>query len=81
VKLREYRTLAIRLEVNLTALHSSGEYAGSRKEFQVSLHGARPMPYCLDDPALVESLVRAPEKQGKYPLPCLPEEGLSEQAF
>jgi hypothetical protein len=40
VKIREYWTLAIRLEVNLAALHSSGEDPGSRKEFQISLHGA-----------------------------------------
>jgi hypothetical protein len=40
VKLREYWTLAIRLEVNLTALHGSGEYPGSRKAFQISLYRA-----------------------------------------
>jgi len=40
VKLREYRTLAIRLEVNLTALDTSGENSGPRKAFQISLNGA-----------------------------------------
>ena len=38
--LREYWALAIRLEVNLTAPDGPGEYAGSRKEFHVSLHSA-----------------------------------------
>ena len=40
VKFSEYRTMAIRLEVNLTALDTSGENSGPRKAFQISLNGA-----------------------------------------
>jgi hypothetical protein len=40
MKIREYWTLAIRLEVNLTALHGSSEDPGPRKAFQIPLHGA-----------------------------------------
>jgi len=81
VKIREDWTLPIRLKVNLTSFHRSSEYPGPRKAFQISLYGAGPKPYCLDDSALIESFVRTSEKQSKYPSPRLPEEGLSERAF
>lgn len=61
-KLWKYWTLAIRLEVDLPPLHSSNEDPGHRKALQISLHSARSKPYCLDDSALIESFVRAPEK-------------------
>jgi hypothetical protein len=78
-KLREYGTLAIRLEVNLTALDASGENPAARKPLQISLNSPRSETYCLDHAPLIESFVRVPEQQRKYPLPRLSEEDLSKR--
>lgn len=73
--------MAIRLEVNLTALDVPRENSAARKPLQISLNSARSETYRLDHSPLIESFVRVPEQQRKYPLPCLPEEDRSKRGF
>jgi hypothetical protein len=69
VKLIEYRTLAVRLIIRLTAFHRSDENSGPGELLEVPLHGSRAKADDADDLALIEALAGMAKEQPKYSLP------------
>lgn len=74
LKLGEHRSVAIRLEIHLSALHRPPQESGGGQLFEFPLRGPEPCAGQPRDLAKVVRLVRVPQQQAEHPASGAPKQ-------